>query len=506
MEYLEGETLRATIQRRGALPIPECTEIIQQAARGLGAAHRLGIIHRDLKPDNIFLTRGEEGELAVKVVDFGIAKLRESATHTVTGTVLGTPQYMSFEQASGMRSEELDARSDLYSLGIITYEMLTGRLPFHSDTPLGYLRRHLTEEPPPFRVVKPDLPASDEIEKVVWKALAKDREQRYGSVREFAQELAQATQAIVDGFGAALPTTGRVVPSSPASSPELASTGRWGGGSVEPPVRTPLLPSQRVQPIVQPPQSSQPQSSTGTSSGPPGKANGFPKKGTMEQGYKPCPHCAEDIRIDAKVCKHCGRKIPQPTPAWRWALYGILGAAALGLFFFNLGRRPEADRQNQKLVEEMAKMRAPGVPENKQGIAQSQSEPKPEPVLPPAPPAPTPVTQVLAKGNFVIQPSSYSMVPFTVPQGATQVKVRGFFRAFGGAGNDVQVVIASASEFDNWINGHQIQAFYATRKVTTGEINIDNLPPGDYVLGFSNKFSAFTRKQVTALVTLSYIP
>jgi hypothetical protein len=226
----------------------------------------------------------------------------------------------------------------------------------------------------------------------------------------------------------------------------------------------------------------------------------------MEQGYKPCPHCAEDIRIDAKVCKHCGRKIPQPTPAWRWALYGILGAAALGLFFFNLGRRPEADRQNQKLVEEMAKMRAPGVPENKQGIAQSQSEPKPEPVLPPAPPAPTPVTQVLAKGNFVIQPSSYSMVPFTVPQGATQVKVRGFFRAFGGAGNDVQVVIASASEFDNWINGHQIQAFYATRKVTTGEINIDNLPPGDYVLGFSNKFSAFTRKQVTALVTLSYIP
>ena len=128
-------------------------------------------------------------------MDFGIAKLRESATHTMTGTVLGTPAYMSYEQASGMRSDELDARSDIYSLGVVVYEMLTGRAPFHSDTPVGYLRKHLMEEPPPFRAVKPGLPVPPRIESVVMKALTKDRNQRYGSVLEFAQEFAQAAGA-----------------------------------------------------------------------------------------------------------------------------------------------------------------------------------------------------------------------------------------------------------------------------------------------------------------------
>jgi serine/threonine protein kinase len=127
----------------------------------------------------------------VKVVsppisDFGIAKLRESGAHTQTGMVLGTPAYMSFEQASGMRSDELDARSDIYSLGVVVYEMLTGRTPFHSDTPVGYLRMHMQEDPPPFRAVKPDLPALPQLESVVMKALTKDRNQRYGSVLEFA--------------------------------------------------------------------------------------------------------------------------------------------------------------------------------------------------------------------------------------------------------------------------------------------------------------------------------
>ena len=121
MEFLEGESLRQVLTRRGALPAPEVAEILQQAARGLNAAHKLGIIHRDLKPDNIFLTRADDESVApvsspanvsaapvsssanvlVKIVDFGIAKLRESSTHTQTGMVLGTPAYMSYEQASG---------------------------------------------------------------------------------------------------------------------------------------------------------------------------------------------------------------------------------------------------------------------------------------------------------------------------------------------------------------------------------------------------------------------
>jgi serine/threonine-protein kinase len=194
MQFLEGESLREALQRRGALPVPEVAEILQQAARGLNAAHKLGIIHRDLKPDNLFLTRGDEGELVVKVVDFGIAKLRESAMHTQTGMVLGTPAYMSYEQASGMRSDELDARSDVYSMGVVVYEMLSGRAPFHSDTPVGYLRKHLMDEPPPFRAVAPGLGVPPAAESAVMKALAKDRNQRHASVPDFARAFMAAEQ------------------------------------------------------------------------------------------------------------------------------------------------------------------------------------------------------------------------------------------------------------------------------------------------------------------------
>ncbi len=192
MEFLEGETLRDVLKRRGALPVAEVAEILEQAAQGLNAAHELGIIHRDLKPDNIFLTRGRDGKLKVKVVDFGIAKLRESSVHTQTGMVLGTPAYMSCEQASGMRSDELDARSDVYSLGVVVYEMLTGHLPFHSDTDFGYLSKQILEEPPPFRTITQGLSVPPQVEGVVMKALKKKREERYPSTLEFADAFVAA--------------------------------------------------------------------------------------------------------------------------------------------------------------------------------------------------------------------------------------------------------------------------------------------------------------------------
>jgi formylglycine-generating enzyme required for sulfatase activity/tRNA A-37 threonylcarbamoyl transferase component Bud32 len=192
MEYLEGESLREALRSRGALARAAAAEILQQAARGLNAAHKMGIIHRDLKPDNIFLTRDDEVQMLVKIVDFGIAKMREPSTQTVTGLLMGTPAYMSFEQAAGMRSDELDARSDIYSLGIVAYEMLTGKVPFHADTSLACLQKHLTEEPPPLRLVRPDLRIPPQLEQVVMKALAKERDERYSSAPEFAREFGAA--------------------------------------------------------------------------------------------------------------------------------------------------------------------------------------------------------------------------------------------------------------------------------------------------------------------------
>jgi serine/threonine-protein kinase len=234
MEFLEGESLRDILERRGALPVPEVAEILQQAARGLNAAHKLGIIHRDLKPDNIFLTYPEDDvgaglvpahpvgdadirghprgaplrPVVVKIVDFGIAKLRESAMHTQTGMVLGTPAYMSYEQAYGMRSDELDARSDIYSLGVLVYEMLSGRVPFHSDTPAGFLRKHVMDQPPPFQAVAPGVAVPPAVESAVMKALVKDRDQRYATALEFGREFGRAalapSQAVASDFGPTL--------------------------------------------------------------------------------------------------------------------------------------------------------------------------------------------------------------------------------------------------------------------------------------------------------------
>jgi eukaryotic-like serine/threonine-protein kinase len=227
MEFLEGESLADTLMRRGALPVTEAADILLQAARGLNAAHKLGIIHRDLKPDNIFLTHNDEGKLVVKVVDFGIAKMRESPIHTKVG-VPCTPAYMSPEQASGMRSDELDARSDIYSLGVVVYKMVAGRLPFQSDTDFGYADKHKSEEPPPFSAVAPGLGIPPAVESAIMKALVKDREKRYAFALDFARELASAAQPPPRAEAPVqLPAT-RIVPlpalevSQPLPSPKVA--------------------------------------------------------------------------------------------------------------------------------------------------------------------------------------------------------------------------------------------------------------------------------------------
>jgi serine/threonine protein kinase len=237
MEYLEGETLRELLKSHGAMPLPAVIDIARQVARGLHAAHKLGIIHRDLKPDNIFVTLDDEGERLVKVVDFGIAKLREAATHTTSGIVMGTPPYMSFEQASGMRSDQLDPRSDVYSLGIVTYEMISGRLPFHADTPLGYLNKHLLEEPPSLRSIRPDLRVPRSVEMVVKKALTKNRDERYATALEFAGELRDAVLG-----ERTLPSTRVPRPRLTVSSDEQFAIKPAEGGAAGTAVETPPSP------------------------------------------------------------------------------------------------------------------------------------------------------------------------------------------------------------------------------------------------------------------------
>ncbi|HUG53218.1 MAG TPA: protein kinase, partial [Vicinamibacteria bacterium] len=191
MEYVEGENLREVIRREGALGIRRSVRIARQVASALGAAHALGIVHRDIKPDNVILA-GRGDEETAKVLDFGIAKIKEGAlgdsgaVATRTGMVVGTPQYISPEQAMGRRGSELDGRADLYSLGVVLYEMVTGRLPFESDTAMGLILHHLQTAPPAPEVLRPDLGIPEPLSAVLLRALEKDPERRFASALQMA--------------------------------------------------------------------------------------------------------------------------------------------------------------------------------------------------------------------------------------------------------------------------------------------------------------------------------
>jgi len=176
MRYLDAGTLKDRIQR-GDLSLTEADKLFTQLAGALAYAHEMNVIHRDIKPSNAMVN--SRGELFL--TDFGIAKLLEStAQFTATGAITGTPAYMSPEQAQG---EKLDSRSDIYSLGIVLYEMVTGKVPFEAETPLAVILKHINAPLPPPTTLKPDLPP--EIEKVILKALAKNRDDRFATCDEF---------------------------------------------------------------------------------------------------------------------------------------------------------------------------------------------------------------------------------------------------------------------------------------------------------------------------------
>ncbi len=182
MEYLRGEDLGRIVRREGHLAVDRAEKLVIQIASSLAEAHEKGIVHRDLKPENIVIIRGHSGEEVVKVLDFGLAKLRESSELsdvTSRGAIVGTPYYMSPEQ---IRSDPVDPRSDVYSLGALMYACLTGEPVFDAATPIGVFTKHLLEAPVPPHLRRPDLRIPERISRIVMRTLEKDPNKRLPSV------------------------------------------------------------------------------------------------------------------------------------------------------------------------------------------------------------------------------------------------------------------------------------------------------------------------------------
>ncbi len=220
MEFLRGQPLsRVLSERKGPLEPKRAIVIACQVLEALVHAHSMGILHRDLKPDNVFLVQDDEGRERVKVLDFGIAKVMgsDSGNLTATGMVVGTPAYMSPEQAMG---HQLDARCDLYAVGVILFEMLTGRLPHAADTPMALVYKKIGEKAPSIREVHPAIQVPDALERLVARLLERRPEDRPASAREVLQALTPILGLVAPGPAGVSPAPATPLPETKAEAPQ----------------------------------------------------------------------------------------------------------------------------------------------------------------------------------------------------------------------------------------------------------------------------------------------
>ena len=312
MEFLDGESLAELAMREAPLPIERSLGIARQVASALGAAHAKGIFHRDVKPENIYLVKRSDADF-VKVVDFGISKAvkpggdegGEGYRLTHTGLLLGTPLYMSPEQARG--EEDLDHRVDIWALGVLLYECLTGEVPFRANNYLGIISQVLTHKPTPPSKLRPELGLSDAVEAVVMRAMEKDRSLRYQTMADLERDLERLLAGDQNvGFVPRAGAAGMPVSAAPKRWPLLTMGGlvlvaaaivvAW-------PAKPPPAPAVTPAPAATPP----PPASAPVIAAPPARVVSPPAPPAAAPARK-----KQRVRVEPPAAKAAGEQTPAP--------------------------------------------------------------------------------------------------------------------------------------------------------------------------------------------------